>query len=648
MLATGTVGAVDTTGAEYIDLSLEELMRVVVTTASRKSQALGQTAAAAYVISAEDIRRSGATNVPEALRLAPGVQVAAISHNKWSVSIRGFPGRYSNKLLVLVDGRSIYSPLFSGVFWEFHDIPLENIERIEVIRGPGSAVWGANAVNGVINIITRAARGTDDARAVAMLGDELAYGYARNTWDLGDASALRVHVQTRHGEASKVLDSDQDGHDDWRAAQAGFRYDKTGTQGVISLQGGLYDSRAGDQVVAYDFAGTLPPRVRTSGNVGSGGYVLARWERNEASGSRQSVQGYLDHNNLDYSGLAKEVRTTADIEYQGQSTLGKRHDLNWGLGFRVSRDRQTDTEHVRFDPRERTAALWSAYVQDEIALVPGDFSLTLGSRFEYNDYSGFEVQPNMRVLWTPSPRDSLWGALSRGVRTPSRGESDSRAVLSPPSPLIVVSVGDPDIDAESMVALDLGWRRQWHTGLSTDIAAFAYRYKDLRGSIMNAPTPPYLPITLTNASSAAIDGFEAAVDWRVASKWRLKASYAWIDIDERVEADGMGGLSELVDTTPTRQVTVHSTYDLTPGLQCDFVLRHVGKLRLSTLAGPLPVDAYTTLDLRLGWRPAKNLEVSLIGRNLLDDRHLEFIDSHIASTPAEVQRGIHLRAEWSF
>lgn len=641
--------AMETATAEYLDLSLEELLNVVVTTVSKKSQPLGQTAAAAYVISAEDIRRSGATTLPEALRLAPGVQVSAISHNKWSVSIRGFPGRYSNKLLVLVDGRSIYSPLFSGVFWEFNDIPLENIERIEVIRGPGGSIWGANAVNGVINVITRQARATQGSLASLELGDEkTASGLFRHGWSPDVDSSARVHLHARAVDASKTWQGHIDGEDDWRSGDAGFRFDKQLTQGALSVQGGIYDSRAGDAVTAYDFAGSMPPSRVTSGNNGKGGHLLARWESIGTDGTRQNLQGYLEYGQLDYSGLADERRATLDVEYQRQLRLGDAHDIVWGLGYRVSRDRQTDTPYVTFDPLKRTTDLWSAYFQDEIAWVPDHWRFTFGGRLEHNDYSGWEFQPNVRLAWTPDTQNVIWGALSQGVRTPSRGEANSRAALSPPMPLILLSVGDPYIDSEKLNALDLGWRRQWHADLSSDFSAFHYAYHDLRGSVMGQPNPPYLPLSLTNASNATISGLELALDWRVTPAWRLKASYGYIDITEKDEGGSLGGASELEGTTPRHQLTLFSTYDLSPTLQWDILLCRVDGLRVGSLSGVIPIPEHTVLDMRLGWRPSKDLSLSLVGQNLLDARHIEFIDSHIASTPMEVERGVYLKLDWKF
>jgi iron complex outermembrane receptor protein len=635
--------------AEFLDLSLEELMHVVVTTASRKSQTLARTAAAVHVISAEEIRRSGASNLPEALRLAPGVQVAAISHNKWSVSIRGFPGRYSNKLLVLVDGRSIYSPLFSGVFWEFNDIPLENIERIEVIRGPGSSVWGANAVNGVINIITKSARDTLGDHIDLALGDEKrAAGYVRHGWAPSDDTSVRIHVKARDVEPSIRHADGRAGEDDWHAAQAGFRLDRVGAGDTLSIQGGLYDSRAGDSVTAYDFAGSLPPRVISSGNNGQGGHLMARWERVDAAGERRSLQGYVERSTLDYSGLAEEQRVTLDLEYQHQARVGATQELVWGFGYRFSRDRQTDTDYVRFDPDKYTTHLWSAFVQDEITLVPERWALTLGSRLEHNEYSGFEIQPNIRLSWTPTPHDSYWGALSRGTRTPSRGETNSMVALTPPMPLVMVSIGDPSMDSEKINALDLGWRRQWTPHVSSDFSAFAYHYSDLRGSIMGLPTLAYIPFTLTNDSKANLHGAELFVDWRVTQDWRLRTGYSWLKVKESKLGQGIGSASEVEGTTPTGQFSLQSSLDISPSLRWDMVLRHVDALRLRTLAGDMPIDAYTELDMRLAWQSAKNLEISLVGQNLFNESHMEFVDSHIASAPSEVERSVRVVLDWKF
>lgn len=463
-----------------LDLGLEELMQIMVTSASKKAQPLAETAAAVFVISADDIHRSGATNVPEALRLAPGVQVAAIGRNKWSVSIRGFNSRFANKLLVMVDGRAIYNPAFSGVFWEHHDIPLRNIARIEVIRGPGGSLWGANAVNGIINIITHAAEDTQGGLLSAAVAEASAGSvFARHGWALDEETHLRLHASAQAVEGGEAVAGGK-GPDDWNSRQTGFRLDVTRDGDSYSLQGALSAYTAGDAITAFTAAAPYAGIVSSDG-AGKTAHLLGRWEGRTDTGGH-SLQAYLDHGDHDV-GVFRYRNNTFDVEYQRRVGT-EAHDLVWGLGHRVNGDRVYGSPHVFMADTGKSFSLYSAFVQDDITLEPRRWRLTLGSRFEHNDFTGFEVQPNIRLLWTPTTADSAWVAVSRAVRTPSRGETASTAFIAPPSassPIPLATVGDPNMGAETLIALDLGWRRQWTPTLTSELAAFHYRYADLRG-----------------------------------------------------------------------------------------------------------------------------------------------------------------------
>jgi iron complex outermembrane receptor protein len=633
-----------------LDLSLEELMQVTVTSVSKKAQRLDETAAAVFVINAEDIRRSGATSIPEALRLAPGVQVAAIGQNKWSVSIRGFNTRFANKLLVLVDGRAIYSPAFSGVFWEHNDVPLDNIERIEVIRGPGGSIWGANAVNGVINIITRPAGDTPGGLLSVSAGDELrGAGLARYGWQLDQETHLRLHAHGRSVDPGRDVAGGQ-GPDDWQTRQAGFRLDATRGSDTYSLHGDVSDYGAGDRILAFTTGAPYASFLGTDGE-GRSAHLLGRWER--TAGKRtHSLQAYLDHNDNDV-GVFRYRNNTFDLEYQQQIEAGG-HDIVWGLGYRFSSDRANDTPHVFLADNSKRFSLYSAFIQDEITLVPKRWRLTLGGRFEHNDFTGFEVQPNVRLMWTPSEGDSLWAAVSRAVRTPSRGETSATAVVSPPVPPVpfpLATVGDPDMDSEILKALDLGWRRQWNPKLTSEVVAFYNRHSDLRGVIPGAfplfdGANPYLPLALTNTIGAESYGLELAVDWLPRPDWRLQLNTALFGIND---LDPMPGVTsnEFIGSTPSHQVSLRSSLDITPRLQWDLWLRHVGKLRgdPSTFE---TVPAYTTLDLRLAWKPRRDLQVALVGQNLLDASHPEKIMLNILSAPVEIQRSVYVKVDWKF
>jgi iron complex outermembrane recepter protein len=638
--------------ASVLNLSLEELMQMTVVSVSKKAQSLAQTAAAVFVIKSDDIRRSGASNIPEALRLAPGVQVAAIGQNKWSVSIRGFNSRFANKLLVLVDGRAIYSPAFSGVFWEHQEIPLDNVERIEVIRGPGGAIWGANAVNGVINIITRTAADAQGGLLSAAVGDELRGSMlARYGWALDEDTHLRLHANAKSSDGGQIVGGG-DGSDDWHSKQAGFRLDATRGGDSFSLQGAISDYQAGDTITAFTTTPPFASPLHTDGD-GSTAHLLGRWERQTASGAH-SLQAYLDQSDHDI-GVFRYRINTFDLEYQQQIDSDK-HDLVWGLGYRGSRDQTYDTPHVFMRDTRKSFSLFSAFIQDEITLTPDRWRLTLGSRFEHNDFTGVEVQPNVRLLWTPNQADSVWAAVSRAVRTPSRGETGAAAFIAPPQPpfvpLSLASVGDPNMDSEKLAALDLGWRRQWTPTLTSEVAAFYYRHADLRGvGFPGAPLPYggsfYLPMQLTNAVDAESYGLEMSFDWLPLPNWRLQANTALFDIKTRNPKFVLSADGEFIGTTPSHQISLRSSLDITPSLQWDTWLRHVGKLS-GSVSGVDNVPAYTSLDMRLAWKPARNLELSLVGQNLLDSSHPEIVVTNIVSMPIEIERGIYLKADWKF
>jgi iron complex outermembrane recepter protein len=641
-----------------LNLSLEELMQITVTSASKKAQSLAETAAAVFVISNDDIRRSGATNVPEALRLAPGVQVAAIGQNRWSVSIRGFNSRFSNKLLVLVDGRAIYSPAFSGVFWEHNDVPLINIERIEVIRGPGGSLWGANAVNGIINIITYSAKDSQGGLISAAAGNEVnGSALARYGWKLDEETYLRLHANTKSVDGGQAV-AGGDGPDTWKTQQAGFRLDAKRGGDSYSLQGNISDYRAGDRIAAITATPPYNTLLNTDG-AGQSAHLLGKWERPTATGSH-SLQAFIDHNDTDL-GFARYRNDTFDLEYQQQIT-GNKHDLVWGLGYRTSKDQIDATVHSLFTDTGKSFSLYSAFIQDDITLVPDRWRLTLGARLEHNDFTGVEVQPNVRLLWTPTAHDSLWAAVSRAVRTPSRGERSSTAFVFPPTFLPVppffipplATVGNPNMDSEKLNALDLGWRHQWSRTLTSEVAAFYYRYADLRGVLPPGPTTPplfyggnpYLPLNLTNTIGADSYGLEVAVDWLPMPNWRLQANTSLFDIRPRDPLPGATG-GEFSHATPSHQISLRSSLDITPKLQWDAWLRRVGKIITSSEA-TATVPAYTSLDMRLAWKATRDLELSLIGQNLLDSSHPEYVSTNIFSTPVKIERGVYLKADWKF
>ncbi|MCQ1550162.1 MAG: TonB-dependent receptor [Candidatus Accumulibacter phosphatis] len=651
-----------------VDMSLEDLLNVEITSAARKSQRLNDVAAAVYVITREDIERSGATSIPEALRLAPGVNVARLANNRWAVSVRGFNSRFSNKLLVLMDGRSMYSQLFSGVLWEVEDTLLEDIERIEVIRGPGAAMWGANAVNGVINIITRRARDTQGSLLVAGAGsEESAFASFRHGMVVGDGH-LRVWGKGFARDES-VTPQGHTANDSWRAGRAGFRGDWTmGGGHRLMLSGQAYYGTTDDTWLVPDIRsqlGVTPTDVRQRTQ---GGFLLARDEWTLAGGSEAALQAYVASGELEIPGAVRERRTTVDLDFQHRIILGKWHDLIWGLGYRYSQDDVGSAGMIHIQPQKRDFSLASAFIQDEITLLPDTLRLLLGLRLEENSFSGFAPQPNARMIWTPSTNQSLWASASRAVRTPSRSELDGQVdglsvparSSSNPTPFAILVRNVPnerDLSNETLTAYELGYRHQFSSALSADLALFYNLYDDLRArmtgspQLVLAPPQPYVlfPVIPDDSAKARTHGVEIAVDWYPLPWWRLQPIYSYLKLRASSKTGDPASLGavELLNTgDPQHQWALRSSMSLSERQQFDLWLRRVGKL--GTAGSELYVPAYTTLDLRYAWRPTRDFELSLVGQNLLDGQHPESVSSLLPSRNLEIQRGYYVKAKWQF
>lgn len=646
---------------ELFELSLEELMDIEISSVSKRAQPLSRTAAAVHVISAEHIRRSGAASLAEALRLAPGVHVARFSNNRWSVSIRGFGGRFASKLLVLQDGRSLYSPLFSGVFWEFNDIPLELIERIEIVRGPGASIWGANAVNGVINIITRNAARAQGTQISAAVGSEL-HGslFASHGLALSETTHLEVHAKSQYIEPSSTPEN-ANARDFWRTRQAGFRLDGKAGGDRFRLQGSVRDSVTGDHFMMPTPQGRAPFLPVNPANELA--YLLGRWDHVADSGVTHSVQAYVEQSDMDIV-IAHEQRTTFDIEYQQQQRLGERVDFMWGTGWRHKRDEVVGGAPrfpTRFESPRDQADLLNLFAQGEFQLVPERWALTLGARIDRPDDAKLAFQPNARILFTPDATHSLWASAARAVRTGSRGERTVSGTL-PPRPLespltlggktytrLATGInGNPDFGHEYLDALDLGWRASWSPQLSTELAAYHYRYDDLRhahrGAITPGPAPGVLiqPLTLDSTERARVSGIELSTQWRPTDAWDLAASLSM----SRMSHVSVDGPTEFTEGTPERIFTLRTGYAISPTLQWDAWLRHASATQTYAFRPARRVDPYWALDMRLGWKASRDLELSIVGQNLLDSRHLEAINEPLPSMINEIERGVYLRADW--
>lgn len=664
VLASLAVCTAPAAATEPLNLSLEELLNAEVTTASRKPQALQTTPAAVFVISREDIARSGALHITDALQMAPGVQVARIANNHWAISVRGFNGRFANKLLVLIDGRSIYSPLFSGVLWELEDPPLEDVERIEVIRGPGAAMWGANAVNGVINIITRKARDTQGTLLAGGAGQpERAFGVARLGTELGHGH-VRVWAKVDARDGSLGADGSR-GNDDLRSRHAGVRADwALGGGNRLMMSGGIYNSPGGD---TWDFPSLTSPTGYTRRDitqVGKGGHLLARHDWILPSGSEASLQGYVTRTDLRLGDLVHEQRNTIDIDFQQRLRVGASHDLLWGLGYRRTRDEIDAHGMFRFTQREDDIELLSAFVHDEYTLLPDTLSVLAGARFEHTTYTGFSTQPSLRLMWTPSRDQAFWAAASRAERTPSRaelhGQVDLRVIpaVPPMQPATLVrNVPTGRLETEKLTAYELGYRYQVGSRLSLDLTGFANRYRGLRGgetgSVEFATTPFFHVVQNmhpNNSLNARSRGVELALDWHAAGGWRVQPSYTFLRLTADADASDpvqRAGAVQLEGASPRHQLSLRSLLALPYRQQFDLWLRHVSALR--TEGDPArSIDAYTTLDLRWAWRPSAGLELSLAGQNLLESAHAEMLTDYVPAGQRLVERSWYVKARWQF
>lgn len=606
-------------------LSIEELMEIDVTSVSRRSERLTRAAAAITVLTGEDLRRSGVTTLAEALRLANGVQIAQADGRTWAITTRGFNITTANKLLVLIDGRSVYTPLFSGVFWDVQHTFLEDVERIEIIRGPGATLWGANAVNGVINVITKSARTTEGGIVKAGGGEgmERAFGGVRYGGRIGERAFYRAYADS-FSRGALELASGESAEDPLRLGQVGFRVDgDASSRDTYTVQGDFYQGSSG--------------RLTRDDVEMGGGNFLGRWTRSLSEESGLELQVYWDRTHRDIPGTFEESVDTWDVDFQHQLPLAERHRLVWGLGYRFFTSDVENSREVAWVPEDRDQGLLSAFAQDEVSLWGDHLRLTFGSKFEVNDSTGLEVQPSVRMAWTPTDRRTLWAAISRAVRTPTRIDEDVRFLLPDGSVLLA---GNRDFDSEKLLSYELGYRILLRPQLLLDVSTFYNVYDDLRSSERPANGAPF-PITLGNELDAETWGAEVRANYEAAPWWRIHAAYAWFDKNLELDpgsTDPNGGRSEGND--PENRALLRSSFDLPGNVQVDGELRYVGRL-------PSPVvPSYTELDLRIGWRPVPRLDLSLIGRNLLHASHPEFG----APTPLreEVRRSVYGRATWSF
>ncbi|MES2978114.1 MAG: TonB-dependent receptor [Pseudomonadota bacterium] len=594
------------------DLSLEQLSRITVTSAAGRPESLLKTSSSLFVITGEDIRRSAATSLPEALRLAPNLQVAQLNASQYAISARGFNNAIGNKLLVLIDGRTVYSALFSGVFWDANDVVLEDIDRIEVISGPGSTVWGANAVNGVINIITRPAAATQGTLVSAVRAADGGYLMGRYGGTLGEGGHYRIYALAMdHDNTSRA-----DGVERLDAAskqQGGFRADWGARQNRFTLQGDIY---TGGKEPANNTAPLL-----------SGANLLARWEGHFASGSPFKLQAYVDRAERDDVNAFRNRADTVDLQFSHQPNMPTGHALLWGASLRHTRDVNQTSPLVRFAPGTRSLSWASVFAQHDLQLSD-PLQLTLGLKAERNDYTGIEVLPNLRLGYAHSPEAYSWLALSRSVRAPARLD---REFFAPGvgTPFIL---GGPNFESEVANVIELGHRGFAAPGISYSVTAFRQHYTKLRSG-----SQP--PITLVNQIEGAVNGVEGWATWQAAPSWRLSGGFLGLHknlASTRGTPDpaGVAGLGN----DPRMQWSLRSSLNLGARSEFDVIVRHVGAL-------PSPqVERYTAVDARLSWRINRQLELSLLGQNIFDSRHIEFNAIGVAS---QIERRFFVKAVWA-
>jgi iron complex outermembrane receptor protein len=637
--------------------SLEDLMNIQVTSVSRKEQKTSQAAAAIFVISQEDISRSGALNIPDLLRMVPGVDVAQIDASNWAISVRGFNGQFSNKLLVLVDGRTVYSPMFAGVFWNAQNVPLDSIERIEIIRGPGAAIWGSNAVDGVINIITRSAEHTQGGWVSGSAGNAAtgpaAISYSGKVPGFG---AYRVYAEGFRYNSLPTF-ANAEGHDDWRLAHGGFRTDSTlSAKDSLTTEGEILAGDAGELTLAPV---SLAPPVTTTVALReryASWNALARWNRNFSAQSGTSFQVYFDRTCLDDKTFNFQI-DNFDLDFQYHVAWGARQDIVWGLGYRLSADDTTPTLRAVITPNNRTTELFRSFAQDEITILPNRLQLSLGARFEHNSYNGLDFQPSGNLAWNLNSRNMIWAAISSADRTPSRTDTGFRlnlqALPGPGGlPILVSLLGDPNFRNEHLTAFQAGYRNTWTSRISLDSTIFYNRYRDLESVEIGAtavetnPAPIHLlvPETISNGLRGETHGGELFANWKVSYYWTLSPGYSYL----ATHLHPFAGSQDFTDAAgteggvPDHQAQLRSSVSLPHNLQWNASAYFVNRLPAAA------IPSYTRLDTGLIWHGGERVSATVVGQNLLKNLHPEFAGPNSVVLPGMMRRAAYAKVVWSF
>jgi iron complex outermembrane recepter protein len=641
---------------DLTQVSIENLMNMEVTSASKKEQKLSRVAAAIFVITQEDIRRSGATNIPDLLRMVPGMDVAQINGNTWAVTARGLNGEFANELLVMVDGRAVYTPTTGGVFWDVLDFPLEDIERIEVIRGPGGSVWGVNAVNGVVNILTKKASETKGVLLETGGGNlDQGFGTAQYGGSAGKNFDYRIYSKYLNQDHMPSL-TGEDGEDGWHMLRGGFRADGAlSSKDSLTLQGDMYTGEENDPT-------TILPSITSPGLIDadipvalSGGFIQSIWSHTFSARSETKLMAsYQDYEREDQ---LHEGRDTFNVDFQHHMSWGSRQDFVWGLGYWYSVSHSNGDLFVSLNPSNLASDSFNSFIQDEIALIPDRFFLTAGTKLQHNYYTGFTVMPSARATYEINPHNMVWAGVSRAERTPDATDASIRldvAGFPGPggTPDLIAVLGNPKFKNEELIAYEFGYRATVGKRFSFDLAAY---YNDYNNQQSTEPATPFfeatpapahlvLPSTYENLIYGETHGVEIAVNWKITDRWALSPGYDFERIDMHASP-----LSEDTQTAPetngsdphvTAQIRSH--LELSQKWAWDASAYFVDRL----IAQGVP--SYTRLDTGLSWRWKEGVSFSLVGQNLLKDHHLEFIDSAGASRSTEIKRSVYAKATWRF
>ncbi|WP_415892189.1 TonB-dependent receptor plug domain-containing protein [Neptuniibacter sp. PT8_73] len=639
--------------ADLSDLSmtsLEDLLNQEVTSVSKKQENLYTAPAAVYVITAEDIHRRGVTSIPEALAMAPGLLVRAIDGNKWSIGARGFSGVYSNKLLVQIDGRSVYTPSFSGVYWDQHNIPMHEIERIEVIRGSGATLWGANAVNGIINIITKHSSDSQGGRVQASIGNQLdGHANVRFGGQINEGTHYRINAQSSSWDANSLFNSQDDSFDAGRSKSIDFRIDgEYQKDNSWEISGGYRDNKHDQRLSVLN----LPPLTFFATDVEDqvdlqAYHLKANLHLLHDSGAQSQFQFFVDNYEREEIYLTQDL-TTYDLDYQLTLPAWENHNLIMGIGYRTVDADYVNSYAVSMLPAKTDLDLFSAFIQDEYTFIPDKLSLTFGSKFENHEYTGWEVQPNVRLSYVPSPGHFTWASISRAVRTPSIAERGSNIQGGITVPITTWVQGNPEIDSEKVTSYEIGYRYFSSNVYTADLSFF---YNDYDNYLSFEQINP-ITFQMGNKLSGKSYGMELSTVWQPAASWQISASYSYVDVDMTADADGMDPISESVlnEAFARNMLKLHSAWDINHAWSLDAWVYYIDEIPVPSnyaLFQGISIDEVVNTNLRLAWRAEKDLELSLTARNVFDGQSAEAIGESF-STPTEIDRSVVFSVIWDF